>query len=64
LIREIIEIKTVNIANGDGTDTDFNVSLPVGIYQLVSSTFGFGTLSNGIDLIVGPDPYTEDIILN
>jgi len=61
---DVIEIKTVNIANGNGIDTDFNVSLPVGIYQLVSSTFGFDTLSNGIDLIVGPDPYTEDVIFN
>lgn len=61
---EMIETKTVNVANGNGTDTDFNVSLPVGIYQLVSSTFGFDTLSNGIDLIVGPDPYTEDVIFN
>ena len=61
---EIIEIKTVNVANGNGTDTDYNVSLPVGIYQLVSSTFGFTTLSNGIDLIVGTDPYTEDVIFN
>ena len=60
---EMIEIKTVNVANGNGTDTDFNVSLPVGIYQLVSSTFGFDTLSNEINLIVGPDPYTEDVDL-
>ena len=61
---EMIEIKTVNVANGNGINTDFNVSLPVGIYQLVCSTFGFGTLSNGIDLIVGPDSYTEDVIFN
>jgi hypothetical protein len=59
---EMIEIKTVNVANGNGIDTDFNVTLPVGIYQLVSSTFGFGTSSNEIILIVGTDPYTEDII--
>jgi len=61
---DVIEIKSVNVANGNGTDTDFNVSLPVGIYQLVSSTFGFTTLSNGIDLIIGSDPYTEDVIFN
>ena len=61
---DMIEIKTVNVANGNGVDTDFNITLPVGIYQLVSSTFGFGTLSSGIDLIVGPDPYTEDVIFN
>ena len=60
--REMIEIKTVNVANGNGTDTDFNVSLPAGIYQLVSSTFGLGTLSNEIDLTVSPGLYTEDVI--
>ena len=61
---EMIEIKTINVANGNGTDTDFNVSLSVGIYQLVSSTFGFTTLSSEIDLVVGPNPYIEDVIFN
>ncbi len=58
---EMIEIKTINVANGNGNDTDYNVSLPVGIYQLVSSTFGFTTLSSEIDLVVGPNPYSEDV---
>ena len=64
VVGEMIEIKTVNVANGNGIDTDFNITLPVGIYQLVSSTFGFGTSSNEINLIVGTDPYTEDAIFN
>jgi hypothetical protein len=59
---EKVEIKTVNVANGNGTDTDFNVSLPVDTYQLVSSTFGFDTLSNEINLIVDSGPHTEDVI--
>ncbi|MGA9538900.1 MAG: hypothetical protein WBR24_23625, partial [Desulfobacterales bacterium] len=60
----MIEIKTVNIANGDGDNIDFNIPLPVNTYQLVSSTYGFETLSNEINLEIVPDPYPEDVDFN
>lgn len=61
---DMIEIKTVNIANGDGDNIDFNIPLPVNTYQLVSSTYGFETLSNEINLEIVPDPYPEDVDFN